>query len=316
MGWYLRSSDQTSDRLTDDQIRQAICCYFRQDQCRNLTTRGCLPAWQRLDQAVLFALLLSLSGYLFGNLAFEWLFGSRQFFSGICVWGLIWLLSFVLQCIGWSSVWQVAYHKRYRFRPLWHRGIKILSICAFLLSIGLSFAAMVDDFRYLPLWSQTINNQTRFSLNADKTVLTLRGTIGKNSAAHLMGILKEYPSVDAIELDMSGGWIDEARKMHQIIQQSSLKTRVIHECSSACTIVFMAGTIREVDSGGKIGFHRYHYVGQENIEEIDMLEKAYLVSLGLPAGFVTRALGSEHVWYPSANELYQANVTTEQAIKK
>ena len=309
MGWYFQYQRHCSGRLTDNQAGKAICQHFYARTPRPF--EHFLPRWRFPKQAIAAALIASICAQLLWAVSFELLFSAHSISKGIITWLLCGMLSLFLQCWGWGGLWRISYYVlAYR-----RKALKSLSILGFFGSLLFSAITASGWILQLPIWYQTFDNSVVFSLNAEKTQLTMEGTIGRESARKLAVFLKENKNIQSVRLHLYGGLVEEARKMHQIIALHSLKTEVLKECSSACTIVFMAGKTREIGQGARMGFHRYHYVAQSDSHEADLLEQAYLISLGMPSDFVSKALEAETVWYPSLSELYRANIVTAQVLQ-
>lgn len=126
--------------------------------------------------------------------------------------------------------------------------------------------------------------------------------------------LVEASDVRTIHLNSYGGRVAEARALRELIQQRGFNTHSATGCSSACVIAFMAGSERSVDSGARLGFHRYAFPGVDDTEmkeSID-IDRRDWQKLGVPASFVDKAFAtpSSDMWTPSVQELRDARVIT------
>ena len=316
MSWYLCDEKSTSNSLTDDQARRAICDHFCRYSSSAKGLESLLPKWQRLSQAIFMALMAGFCGYFLVCIGLDMLFGFRYLYFSMAFLGANLLLFLVLLCWGWGGVWCYASRRRHWLSARKVRIIKIVAVLGLLFSIALVWLNNRNSFYQLPTWVQTFKNETEFSFSEDKTTLILTGVIGRETPRILSKKLRENPTVQVVRLHLQGGLVEEARQMYQIIESYALNTEVTEECSSACTIVFMAGRGRKMASGAKIGFHRYHYVQQEDFPQADLVEQAYLISLGIPSEFVVRVFASDNVWYPEVTELREANIVTGQVVEK
>lgn len=93
-------------------------------------------------------------------------------------------------------------------------------------------------------------------------ILVVSGTIGPGDAVEFRGALQRVRQ-DAlgykrVALSSIGGLIGEAFKIAAILEAERVITfvRAGDRCASACaSILFLAGTYRYVEDGGKLGFH-------------------------------------------------------------
>jgi hypothetical protein len=78
--------------------------------------------------------------------------------------------------------------------------------------------------------------------------------------AALAESLSRYPTVGRVRLESGGGLLDEAEEAARLIHAHHLDTVVSGDCSSACTVIFVAGIHRQLDAAGKLGFHALQQV--------------------------------------------------------
>ena len=77
--------------------------------------------------------------------------------------------------------------------------------------------------------------------------------------------------------------------MAELLRKRKLNTHVMDECSSACTLAFLAGEVRTISRKGALGFHASRLVG---------LPVQAVTGDGSPREAMTFAL-----WEPGAAEL-------------
>ncbi len=154
----------------------------------------------------------------------------------------------------------------------------------------------------------------------DGRSLTLSGSLEIGITGHLKHQLKAYPDVEQIILASKGGNIYQARGLSNIIRQNGLNTLVITECSSACTIVFIGGSERQLASGGKLGFHQYRIDSVYAVLNTDPLreqdrDRAVFLHSGVAVWFLDMMFDSRpsDMWYPDVSELVAARVVTAVA---
>jgi hypothetical protein len=148
--------------------------------------------------------------------------------------------------------------------------------------------------------------------------IVIRGVFREGSAFEIQNLLNVAPGVTALVLDSSGGRLIEAEKVATLVKKRDLNTYVEGNCLSACTYVFLAGKDRASTPNAKIGFHQPSFVGVDNAAQQSMtnsmLEK-YRTAL-LPEWFIKKvgATPPTDMWYPSREELIQANVITRISL--
>jgi len=152
---------------------------------------------------------------------------------------------------------------------------------------------------------------------------TLKFTGELTNGAHdaLENALANRANIRRLELDSPGGYVDEGLAVATVVEQHSLSTVVRRRCASACTAIFVVGKERVVESGGQLGFHRtrgttWDFSPSENRDSDDRIVQQFKKH-GLSDSFIRRALAvpSDQLWYPSAEELLAAGVTTVTAIQ-
>jgi hypothetical protein len=89
------------------------------------------------------------------------------------------------------------------------------------------------------------------TLTMQGDTIHLRGQI---VAADPLRLAKLIDGASAIVLDSRGGLVGAGVYMAHMIRDARLTTIVRGECASACTIMFYAGTRRQLS--GRLGFHR------------------------------------------------------------
>jgi hypothetical protein len=145
--------------------------------------------------------------------------------------------------------------------------------------------------------------------------LLLKGELRDGSAEAVEVAIARSPSVTAIVLDSKGGLFQEAERTAAIIKQRDLDTDVEGECSSACTLIFLAGRRRCVAENARIGFHAASYahdLSRRTSQPIAEYQRDRYTRSGLSPSFVDHIIQTSNrdVWYPSHQELSEAHVTT------
>ena len=155
----------------------------------------------------------------------------------------------------------------------------------------------------------------------------------------LVFLLRQQQQIEVLHLNSAGGLIEAAREMADIIIDFELDTRVTDECASDCVTLFLAGESRQLDRGGRLGFHRSSWdaasmeeyykdaradIGWDSLYEFaswsyeeaqkDVLsEMEYLLERGVDPEFAIKTLRAENadMWFPRRRELTLAGVLSK-----
>lgn len=158
--------------------------------------------------------------------------------------------------------------------------------------------------------------QATLSLSADGHSLRLDGTIGMGDAERLVSMLKTEAARELrrVELTSPGGRVHEAEKMATALKQHGYASRAVGTCASACTLVFLAGSPRQLTPGAQLGFHRastgtYNPVFEELANQ--QLAATYR-DLGLPQSMIDTTLRtpSYSIWFAPREDLLAHSLIT------
>ncbi len=145
--------------------------------------------------------------------------------------------------------------------------------------------------------------QAKFALSADGRSLRLEGVIGMGDGERLRMLLASDAArgLKRVELESPGGRVREAERMAQAVKQHGHAVRAVGTCASACTLVFLAGSPRQLSPEGQLGFHRastrtYNPVFDELANQ--QLAQTYR-ELGLPQPMIDKTLDTpaRHMWF-------------------
>jgi hypothetical protein len=141
------------------------------------------------------------------------------------------------------------------------------------------------------------------------TEIEISGGIKYGLDRDLRAALDAWPAVEVVHLDSPGGRLGEARKVFETIRERGLLTYVPHACSSACTIVFLAGRERLLGPSGALGFHAAFFPGASPADDT---QAAFLLSSGIDPAFVRRVIRTpnDDMWFPTPAELEAAGIVT------
>lgn len=208
------------------------------------------------------------------------------------------------------GAWRAASaYKRSEGSPLWGTLAQlVLALGALQIGISGLFGFLPQSGQYLQLASGVDPiGQASFRLSADGRTLRLRGPIGMGDATRLHQLLDEAREVRLFELESPGGRLYEAERMVGLVRKSAAATRAVGGCESACTLVFLAGSQRQLMPGARLGFHRassgtYNALADEAANR--QLASTYR-DMGLPESFIqhTARTPAHSMWYPPSEEL-------------
>jgi hypothetical protein len=175
-----------------------------------------------------------------------------------------------------------------------------------------------DGGRLREHWATLLGKQAgpRYAVHVSRDGKSLKVTGGMNDgAAEALGrALALAPGVRTVSFNSGGGWIREGRLMATVISERHLATHVDGECSSACTLAFLAGKERTLGSRGRLGFHQVRSIGQTDLARVLDIEQTQEIfrGAGLPSDFIDKVMATppDKIWYPTQAELLAANVIT------
>lgn len=158
-------------------------------------------------------------------------------------------------------------------------------------------------------------------LMRDGTELELIGDIATGLARDVERTLRENPRLRVVHLDSPGGSAFEGIRIRARLRARGIDTLVTADCSSACTLIYVAGKTRWIGPQGRLGFHDVSAgVSPNLIDRVQAVamrqEMSRLYTLaGVESGFVRRAMAtpSASILVPTTQELLDAKVVTQRA---
>lgn len=156
------------------------------------------------------------------------------------------------------------------------------------------------------------------STGADQqTTITLAGDIVKGDGLKFSRLLKDerkrHP-VALLKLNSRGGLIGEAVEIAKLVRAANITTRVASgaRCSSACSLVFVAGKQKIAEPTGNIGVHRGRDLktGKDSKTATETMARV-LRSYGVPEQIIRKleSTNTEAMSWLSPHELYSMHVT-------
>lgn len=147
------------------------------------------------------------------------------------------------------------------------------------------------------------------------TYIRVNGPITFAMATALKTALAENPEVTRLVLTSDGGRVFAARAIVLLVREYHLETRVEDRCSSACTLIFIAGDVRSMEPDARLGFHGYtqdEYVESVKPREEESKDRAAFLAQGIAPDFVARIFTAppNQLWHPDRSTLEAAGVLT------
>jgi hypothetical protein len=147
----------------------------------------------------------------------------------------------------------------------------------------------------------------------DGLSVLLSGPIGSGSTDQFKRVLDGAWQATTVRLDSPGGRVFEGLGIAREVQRRHLDTFAEGECSSACTLVLLAGHERLITREPHVGFHRASRPGPQGS---DRAATRSLVRLYRKAGVNDRfiaaiaATPSTSIWYPTLDQLLDNSIAT------
>ncbi len=215
--------------------------------------RGELPARSvilGIYPMTLAVMILSITGS-FWKLADDIPRWHQSYFSAVA-----WISTWIL-CLAGSVVTLRTLHRARTRRP-WRAlagQLCVVLLSGYFLNITLHFYAVTAGAVFLESTPAFFGQPYQLRLSADGQELELSGDIDPGMTDALTDSLSKHPTVRRIRLDSGGGLLEEAEDAASLIHAHRLDTVVSTGCSSACTVIFVAGIHRRLDTTGQLGFH-------------------------------------------------------------
>ena len=240
---------------------------------------------------------------------------SRQLF--LVAWAFVIFVALAIALRVWSlvGVWRSAgRHAERGGSAVWAfvaRAVVVLVVLSILVS-GPRLWAQVREMALIASGHDPIGLPATVKVSPDGSEITLDGNITSGVGKALLKALEAAPNARRLTLNSHGGRILEALGMVDQIKARRLNTRVIENCESACTLLFLAGVERSASPLAMIGFHQPNFPGiteQERQQLIDGNRQDYRAA-GIADAFIDRIMAAtpDKMWYPTNAEMTDANV--------
>lgn len=278
--------------------------------------RGLSPLW--------FSVFINLVALRILAILLQPLFSPPKTTIGILV---VYVICSHLLLLIWQVIGVLRAAEQYSFHNGFHApalGAQIIAVMAVILTLPQYMAAYHSTLPPSPAADffarMEREHASKYHLQLSPSVDTLqfKGLIELGSTRKFRALLRRHPTVHKLVLTSVGGNIYEARGIAKAVMEYGLKTHVLNECSSACTLIFAAGKNRSLAPGARLGFHQYHLEQTQRITNVDpgkeqKRDRKFFLSRGFDADFVTsifqaRATG---IWFPDKQQLLSAHAVQQ-----
>lgn len=228
-------------------------------------------------------------------------------------------------CLLWQSVgFFRAAEERMRdtgtMLPIWG-GMIALVVAVFVVvsqwwALGLATRPGEDGPSFAERKAQERQATYQIMRQTDGTLL-FQGQIVLGVTKALGRELAQVPTPTRITLHSEGGNVFEARGLAKLITTYEMQTHVDGVCSSACTLVFIAGAHRHLGPQARLGFHGYMLEDAQRLPGFDIeaeqeRDRDFMLGQGVSAEFTTRVFNTppSEIWYPDPAYLQRSGVVT------
>jgi hypothetical protein len=229
---------------------------------------------------------------------------------------LAWPLALALQAWGVVGAWRSAGRHGQTKSP-WV-GVAARSLLVPVGVAWLAFAAWHDVPRTATLARLVLGSDPRgqaaVALSDDGHRLQLRGWLAPGDAARAQQAMAAAPAVRVLELDSPGGRFQEALQLAGALRGQGWTLRVRGACRDACTVVLMAGSVRQLMPDAQWGIERPAAVSGNPLFKPLVRQRlaALYTTAGVPQQLVKTGLALPHdfQWRAAWDELAAAGVVT------
>lgn len=158
--------------------------------------------------------------------------------------------------------------------------------------------------------------QATVSASDDGQRLQLRGWLAPGDAARVQQAMAAAPAVRVLEIDSPGGRFPEARQLAGALRGQGWTVRVRGTCRDACTMVLMAGAVRQLLPDAQWGIALPEAVSSNPLFKPLVRQRlaALYAAAGVPPALVKTGLAMprDFHWHAAWNELAAAGVASTQ----
>ena len=133
---------------------------------------------------------------------------------------------------------------------------------------------VVWAFAFAAMWvsaSHALDVEGDFIIRHDLKAAILKGPITEKTSSSFDAVLARLPNMEMLILDSPGGQVVPALGIARKVHALGIPTGVAEEmnCSSACSIIFLAGRARV--ARGKLGVHQLSMTGPGDLEATQLV---------------------------------------------
>ncbi len=229
------------------------------------------------------------------------------------------LVVFLLQLTGFNRATETHLRSHGSMSAVWGGYLALLFIAGFTFTLwwGVILAALTPpELESYADQEERLRRET-YSLTVAENGrdLVFSGEITFGLTKRIRALLDETPSIETLVLTSPGGHIYEARGVAGLILKAGLGTQVVSDCSSACTLIFIAGTPRALSPDARLGFHQYAVLFGNTLPSVDIAREQakdmeFFRNQGVSPVFLSRMYeqSSDGLWYPPNDLLISAGV--------
>ena len=150
-----------------------------------------------------------------------------------------------------------------------------------LAKVGISRADHLSLFNACP-WLDGNPDLSEVTPDPVGAAYVFAGEVTAQSVDRLIEAVKNGAS--RVLFNSPGGSLENAMRGFSVLKGKDIEAVVTGECSSACTLLFLAGQSRSITQEGSVGVHQWRTVGSETNESEAQLLSGTLVALMREAG--------------------------------
>jgi hypothetical protein len=154
--------------------------------------------------------------------------------------------------------------------------------------------------------------QQGHSLTVDGDRVVITGQLSWGLYDKFVQALRD-DQVQTVVLNSNGGHYAVGRRMAVLINENGLDTLTTEVCASACTFAYLGGHSRTLQAGARLGYHAPSGNTDQVLTNVGAHMAGVLRTANVPDEFVQHILATpgDKVWFPTVDELRQANIVTD-----
>ncbi len=154
--------------------------------------------------------------------------------------------------------------------------------------------------------------QQGHSLTVDGDRVVITGQLSWGLYDKFVQALRD-DQVQTVVLNSNGGHYAVGRRMAVLINENGLDTLTSEMCASACTFAYLGGHNRTLQTGARLGYHAPSGNTDQVLSNVGAHMAGVLRTANVPDEFIQHMLATpgDKVWFPTVDELRQANIVTD-----